>query len=134
MKLNTKVRYGLRAMIEIAAHPKGILQKEISVNQSISTKYLDQIIAGLKASGLIFRISGKNGGYKLSKDKKEITVYDIYKAFEYDLNINDCITNSVKCLLTDNCKTKTYWCDLNSVIAKHMKNETLEALLNRNNN
>jgi len=84
MKLNTKVRYGLRAMIEIAAHPNGILQKEISVNQSISTKYLDQIIASLKAAGLVIRVSGKSSGYKLTRNQEEISVYDIYKAFEYE--------------------------------------------------
>ena len=132
MKLNTKIRYGLRAMIEISTHPKGILQKEISVNQSISTKYLDQIIAGLKAAGLIFRVSGKNSGYKLSKNKNEITVYDIYKAFEYELDINDCTVNSIDCPLKEKCKTRTYWCELNSVMAEHMKSKTLEDMLNTN--
>lgn len=116
-------------MIEIALHPEGILQKDISVNQSISTKYLDQIIASLKASGLIIRVSGKRSGYKLTRNAKEISVYDVYKAFEFELDINDCSINSQTCILFEQCNTRSYWCDLNSVIADHMKNKTLADLI-----
>jgi len=129
MRLNTKVRYGLRAMIEIALHSDGILQKEISVNQSISTKYLDQIIASLKAAGLVIRVSGKKSGYRLTRKQEDISVYDIYKAFEYEQDINDCTINSQECLLIEQCKTRSYWCDLNSVITNHMKSKTLADLL-----
>ncbi len=54
MKINTKVKYGMRTMVELALEKnrEGIFQKEISKNQDISIKYLDQIIASLKASGL----------------------------------------------------------------------------------
>jgi len=53
MKINTKVKYGMRTMVELALEKnrEGIFQKEISKNQDISIKYLDQIIASLKASG-----------------------------------------------------------------------------------
>lgn len=61
MKLNTKVRYGLRTMLEIALQEdnKGVFQKDIAKNQQISEKYLDLIIASLKANGLIANTSGK---------------------------------------------------------------------------
>jgi DNA-binding IscR family transcriptional regulator len=55
MKINTKIRYGLRTMLEIAKAPdnEGILQKDIAKNQNISLKYLDSIISSLKLKGLI---------------------------------------------------------------------------------
>ncbi len=129
MRLNTKVRYGLRAILEIASNEEGTLQKDISTSQEISSKYLDQIIASLKASGLIIRIHGKNGGYKITRDPKEITVYDVYKAFEYELNIEECQANGEDCIRTHGCRTRTYWCDLNKMIVHNMENETLADLL-----
>ncbi len=131
MKLNTKVRYGLRAMLEIAMNPEGILQKNISINQSISLKYLDQIIYSLKTAGLIARSSGKNKGYKLIKPADKISIYDIYKAFEHKLNINNCETNLVGCLMAADCNSKNYWCSLNDFITMHMESKTLADILER---
>jgi len=80
MKINTKIRYGLRTMIEIALNENqsGVLQKDIAKNQQLSEKYLDQIIASLKVSGLIVNAGGKKSGYILNKPLSEIKIYDIY--------------------------------------------------------
>ena len=67
MKLNTKVRYGLRAILEIAAETEPMLQKNISDAQHIPLKYLDTIITGLRAKGLIRNFKGKKSGYILTK-------------------------------------------------------------------
>ena len=112
MKFNTKTRYGLRTMIEIAMHrgEGGILQKEISERQEISFKYLDAIIASLKASGLIVNAAGRMSGYILSRNPEDISVYDIYKAFEKELLVADCLAeeSSVKqdffCSAKESCK------------------------------
>ena len=116
-------------MTEIARNPEGILQKDVSVNQSISTKYLDQIIASLKASGLVKRVAGKRSGYILTKAPEEISVYDIYKAFEHELNVGDCPTKTSECVLIGQCEIQNYWCDLNTSITNHMKDKTLETIL-----
>lgn len=83
LKVNTKTRYGIRAMVEIAKKQseEGIYQKEISENQDISNKYLDHIIHGLKVARLI-RENGKKGGYVLTQKPSEITVYDINNVFD----------------------------------------------------
>ncbi|HRS19749.1 MAG TPA: Rrf2 family transcriptional regulator, partial [Bacteroidales bacterium] len=72
MKLNTKTRYGLRAIIEIAMNSSehGVLQKDIAKTQNISNKYLDQIIAELKSADLIVNTGGKKSGYRLNGDPK----------------------------------------------------------------
>ena len=62
MKFNSKTRYGLRTMLELSLRENmggGILQREIAENQDVSVKYLDQIIASLKAAGLIVNAGGK---------------------------------------------------------------------------
>lgn len=116
-------------MLEIANSPEGILQKDISIRQSISEKYLDQIVAGLKAAGLIVRGAKRGSGYQLLKKKEDITVYDIYKAFEFELNISGCVPKEADCPLMNNCKTRSYWCELNKVVKDHMKAKTLADII-----
>ena len=79
MKINTKVRYGLRAMIDIAEHQEkgSTLQKVIAERQEIPIKFLDIIITGLKNNGLILSKAGKGTGYRLTRNPDQISVYDI---------------------------------------------------------
>ncbi|NLB92194.1 MAG: Rrf2 family transcriptional regulator, partial [Bacteroidales bacterium] len=69
MKFNTRTRYGIRAMLEIASHPaeQGVFQKDIAENQEISIKYLDHIIRDLKVAGLLVNAKGKKSGYVLTR-------------------------------------------------------------------
>ncbi|MDD2280898.1 MAG: Rrf2 family transcriptional regulator, partial [Bacteroidales bacterium] len=104
MKINTKIRYGLRAVIEIACSndPGGVLQKDIAINQEISLKYLDSIISSLKVKGIITHAKGKGSGFKLTRKPEEITVYDVYTAFE-PIVIVDCINDMGFCDRSRNC-------------------------------
>ncbi len=130
MKFNTKTRYGLRTMIELAIHGngKGVLQKEISERQEISFKYLDQIIASLKASGLIAKAEGRMSGYTITKDPARISVYDIYQAFEHELLIIDCLAGAGICRRDRLCAAREFWKDLNNLIVEYMKSTNLTKL------
>ena len=130
MKLNTKTRYGIRAMIELAMDwkGKGIFQKEISERQQISYKYLDHIISALKTKGLIANVDGKKSGYRLSKQPEEITIYDIYKAFEPALQIVDCINNEGECAKQKKCAASDLWCGLNKQIIDYLDAINLKEL------
>ncbi|HBX50917.1 MAG: hypothetical protein A2275_11025 [Bacteroidetes bacterium RIFOXYA12_FULL_35_11] len=131
MKLNTKVRYGLRAMIEIGLkkNKTGVLQKIISENQEISEKYLDHIISDLKKEGLIINAGGKKSGYILNKLKSKITVYDIYKAFESDISIIQCICSPKVCKRSKKCTARDFWSGLNDEISAYMKGISLADLV-----
>lgn len=111
MKFNTKTRYGVRTMIEIALNDAsvGVFQKDISKNQEISVRYLDHIIASLKAAGLITTVKGKKSGYILTRDASEISLYDIHNAFEAGINIVDCLAVSKQCERELSCASKHYW-------------------------
>jgi len=130
MKIHTKVRYGLRAMLEIAGsdNPNGVLQKDIAKNQNISLSYLDHIISALKAKGLVTNVNGKHSGYKLLKKQDEITMKDIYTAFE-PITILDCLNNESFCEKTCNCLARDYWDELKQQIEETLTKKTLGQLL-----
>lgn len=131
MKVNTKVRYGLRALIELGLHKneEGMYQKEIAKNQQLSEKYLDPIIASLKTAGLVVNAGGKKSGYILAKPKNEITIYDIYRAFEPELSIIHCSNKPVTCFISRICVANEYWLGLNNTITKHMQKTNLETII-----
>ncbi len=141
MKLNTKTRYGIRAMIEMAMSENGtgIFQKEIAKRQNISYKYLDHIIAALKTKGLITNVEGKKSGYHLALKAENITVYDIYQAFEPSLQIIDCINDQTVCKNDSHCVAQELWGGLNKKIVAYLEGITLKELadkqiaINKNN-
>jgi len=131
MKFNTKTRYGVRVVFELALNVDregGTLQKEIAESQNVSIKYLDQIISSLKKAGLIVNVGGKKSGYVLARPANEITVYDVYSAFEDNLAIIDCLLADGECPKKDMCVMKEYWCELNETISNNMKSMNVELM------
>lgn len=130
MKINTKIRYGLRTMIAIACceAPRGLLQKEISEKQNISNKYLDAIIAGLKTKGLVTTYRGKGSGYKLARPADQISMYDIYTAFE-PIVVVECLDNPEFCALECCCSANKYWTEMKLEFARMLKSKSLRAIV-----
>ena len=133
MKMTTKVRYGLRAMIEISTRDNsiGVLQKDISKVQDIPLKYLDSIITGLRNAGLIVNFAGKRSGYILSRSPNEISVYEIYRAFEPELTLVNCTCPGNECKRINICPAKDYWAELNLVIKDQMTSTNLEQIIKK---
>jgi Rrf2 family protein len=131
LKIGTRTRYGLRALLEIAktGYTGGVLQKDISIQQSLSNKYLDHIIHGLKASGLIVNVKGKKSGYRLNRKAEEITLLDIHNALEPEIFIVECLAPECNCNRTDHCPAYEVWGDLNTIIVEYLKNITLADVL-----
>jgi Rrf2 family protein len=131
MKFNTKTRYGVRVVFELALNVNkegGTLQKEIAESQELSIKYLDHIISALKKAGLISNVGGKKSGYVLARPANEITVYDVYSAFEDNLAIIDCLLTEGECPRKGMCVMKDYWCDLNETIRNSMMSMNVELM------
>ena len=84
MKLSTKGRYGLRALIDLALYSENetVSIASISARQNISESYLEQLIAKLRKAGLVTSVRGAGGGYKLALPASEISVGDILRALE----------------------------------------------------
>ena len=118
-------------MIEINKHKSssGILQKDISKIQEIPLKYLDSIITGLRNACLIVNYSGKSSGYILARPAEEISVYDIYRAFEPELALVNCLNAANDCNLSKTCTARDYWSDLNCQIKNNMESKTLNQFI-----
>lgn len=110
MKLSTKGRYGVKAMVDLAINygKSPISIKSISSRQNISEYYLEQLFSVLRKSELITSIRGSNGGYILAKAPKDITVYQILEVLEGPIEISNCL-ESDGCNNIDCCATRTVW-------------------------
>ncbi len=108
---------------------KDIFQKDISLNQEISYKYLDQIITGLKSAGLVANVSGKKSGYRLTREPERITAYDIHSAFNSRLSVVDCLLPQSTCSREGKCAVRNLWQGLNMVITDYLKSITINDLV-----
>ncbi|HIZ81637.1 MAG TPA: Rrf2 family transcriptional regulator [Candidatus Mediterraneibacter pullistercoris] len=133
MKLSTKGRYGLRALIDLAQYsgdaPVSITS--ISARQDISERYLEQLMSMLKKAGLVSSVRGAGGGYVLAKDIKEISVGDVLRALEGSLEPVDCagLDPGGGCQVSDNCVTKYVWQRINESINKTVDEIGLDQLV-----
>ena len=89
MKITSKGRYGLKAMMELYRSDGRLKNREIAEKHKIPVKYLEQIISTLKKNNLVISSRGSEGGYRLSKAGGDITIHEILEALEGDLSIVD---------------------------------------------
>ena len=120
MKLSTKGRYGLRALIDLALYSENetVSIASISARQNISESYLEQLIAKLRKAGLVTSVRGAGGGYKLAKPASEISVGDILRALEGSLDAVKCpgLEEENSCDGSEFCVTKYVWQKINDSI------------------
>ena len=134
MKLSTKGRYGLKAIIDLAANSKegNVVLKSIAERQGISESYLEQLFAALKKAKLIKSVRGSQGGYSLAHDPENITVGDILRALEGSLAPTDCVTDNCEarhCGYQDLCVSRSVWEKIRDGINNIVDNITLEELV-----
>lgn len=112
MKISTKGRYAVRLMYDLAMHHTGdwIALKDISRRQEISVKYLEQIVRQLSIRGYLKSLRGPKGGYQLSRDPKDYTIYEILKITEGSLQPVACLDDKVnQCERYHECPTIEIW-------------------------
>lgn len=131
MNINTKIRYGLRSMIEIgsADDNMGVLQKDIAEKQDISLKYLDSIISALKRAKLIENKYGRGSGYVLTRDASRITMLDIYTAFD-PIKVVECVCDSSFCDKSQNgCRANSYWTEFRYEVMNILRKKNLAQII-----
>jgi Rrf2 family cysteine metabolism transcriptional repressor len=133
MRLSTKGRYGLRAILNIAQEQEfgPVAIHTIAERQNISGKYLEQLIAPLKKAGLIKSIRGAQGGYILGRSAAEITVGDVIRVLEGPIAPVDCVSevNPDDCNRAEYCVTKQVWSRLRDSISEVLDAYTIEDLV-----
>ena len=134
MKLTTKSRYAVTAMLDIAYHDKGnpISLPEIADRQNISLSYLEQLFSRLKKSGLVESIKGPGGGYMLSKGADDIVISEVIQAVDEDLETTACNGKS-NCHNNHQCISHNLWQDLGTEIKNFLSDITLQQVISKNN-
>jgi Rrf2 family protein len=128
MKINTKIRYGLRMMIAIAQANKLVNTTELGSRMHVSPKYLRKLAGPLEKAGLIKSIQGIYGGYELDKSPEEITICMILEAYHEQLSLTDCVLGK-KCELKDSCQAKQVWEMLEKTLQMHFLPISIQDIL-----
>ena len=131
MKFSTRGRYALRVMLDMAANNTGeyIPLKDISARQTISVKYLEQIMPLLTRAGFVTSSRGNNGGYRLTRKPEEYTVGEILRTAEGSLAPIACLDDDInQCPRSEDCATLAFWDGLWKVTNEYIDSYTLADL------
>lgn len=122
MKISTRTRYGLRAMIDIALYSDQgpVLLKDIAKRQDISMKYLDHIITILKSAGFVKNAAGGHGGYVLTKPAEKVNVGLVVESLEGSLAPLACAENSKGCKRSGHCVTRKLWVKMSQAMKESL--------------
>lgn len=135
MKISTKGRYGLRAMVDLAVYSKGghVALFNIAERQGVSTNYLEQVFSVLRKSKLVKSVKGAQGGYELSEDPAELKVGQILRVLEGPLTVidedseySDRNETSIR-----HCIKVNVWDKMNEALNELVDSMTLEDLADR---
>jgi Rrf2 family protein len=129
MRLSTKTRYGLRAMITIARNwERPVTSESVAAEESLSKKYLDGILSILRSAGLLKSFKGQGGGYVLARPPWEITARDVVMILEEGLTIVPCIDDPSACEKSNRCVTREMWRSLSAAMSDTLGKVTLAEL------
>lgn len=132
MRLTTKGRYAVTAMLDLALHgtDKPVSLADISGRQDISLSYLEQLFAKLRRNELVSSVRGPGGGYRLSRGGHEIYVAEIIDAVNETVDATGC-GGTADCQQGEVCLTHHLWCDLSKQIHSFLSGISLAHLVER---
>lgn len=129
MKLTTKGRYAVTAMMDLALHAKldRISLVDIAARQNISLAYLEQLFGSLRKAGLVQSVRGAKGGYMLARGDKEISLADILIAADEQINL--ACGGGSSCSDVDPCLTHNLWTNLSQEFFEFLNHKKLSDLV-----
>jgi Rrf2 family transcriptional regulator, iron-sulfur cluster assembly transcription factor len=129
MKLTTKGRFAVTAMLDLAIHSaRGqVTLAQIAERQNISQAYLEQLFGKLRRGGVVESVRGPGGGYKLSRPAHSLSVAEIITSVEEPIDSTQC-GGKVNCLGEKRCMTHQLWENLNSTVQNYLQSVTLADL------
>lgn len=133
MKISTKGIYALEIAVDLAMNSSDEQLesiRNIAKRRNLSDKYLERIIGMLRSANIVTSMRGAKGGYRLSRDPEQITVYDILTAVEGDLAPVECLVKSTDCGIDCNkCPTRGVWDKMWRLIKDSVKDTSLKELI-----
>ncbi len=130
MKLTTRGRFAVTAMLDLAMHAQAgpVTLATISNRQKISLSYLEQLFGKLRRNSLVESVRGPGGGYTLGRSPDQLTVADIIKAVEEPIDSRQCEGRD-NCLGDRRCMTHDLWENLNTTVVNYLAGVTLAQLV-----
>ncbi len=134
MRISTRGRYALRAMVDLAQHGSSgpVARQDIAERQEISADYLAQLFVPLQAAALVEGVKGPGGGYRLARDPAEILAGDVFRAVEGPVAVVHCTMpcpdEDPACTRVDRCVTHLLWNEVSDAVRKVLDSVTLQKL------
>ncbi len=132
MRLSTKGRYSVTAMLDLAIHDKAgpVTLADISQCQGISLSYLEQLFACLRKDGLVKGVRGPGGGYRLARPASEISIAEIISSVDENVDVTRC-KGEGNCQSGDKCLTHELWTKLSERLYNFLDGITLAQFVDR---
>ncbi len=133
MKLSTRGKYGLYAMVYLAQKAgDGPQSLKAIAELGLPDQYLEQLLGSLRRAGLVNTVRGAQGGYQLARPTDQITILHIIEAMEGPLNLSECTCGEeVACPRSEGCPSRGVWEYLTSSINGLLDSITLSDMLSR---
>lgn len=131
MKMSTRGRYGLRAMIELARHfgEPAVLMSDVARREDLSRKYLHALLTSLRSAGLVRSVRGAGGGFVLTRHPAEIRLNEVVHALEGPLSLVPCVADQRRCRKAGKCTARRVWQQLSAALESMLSSVTLQDLL-----
>ena len=131
MKLSTRPRYGMRALLDIATNSQSepIRLKEIARRQDVSLSYLEHIVGPLISGGILRSTRGPGGGVSLLRRPEDIPLADVMQLLEGPMTTVDCVLHPGLCARSERCATRTLWTELAKAMQGVLDRRTLADLM-----
>ncbi len=132
MKLTTKGRYAVTAMLDLALHYENgpITLADIAQRQGISLSYLEQLFSRLRRKTLVTSVRGPGGGYRLGRDANEIYIGEVIQAVDENMDTTRC-GGAHNCQENERCLTHDLWQDLSGQIYTYLNKISLQDMMDR---
>ena len=130
MRLSTKGRYGLRALVDLAAHEGGeaVSLARTAQRQKLSLNYLEQVFGMLRRAGIVAGVKGFNGGFRLTRDMDEITVKEVLEALEGEFSIAEDAGEDTQGPVR-NALRELLWDEIDRRVDQFLQEKTLSSLV-----
>jgi len=130
MRLTTKARYAVTAMLDIAMYGQtgAVRVSDVSKRQGISRSYLERLLGRLHQCGLVESTHGPGGGYQLAKDMEQISIANIVDAVEESVDATQC-HGTRDCRDGEQCMTHELWENLNHHIRRYLSSVSLATVI-----
>jgi len=133
MKLSTRGRYGLRALLDLAVHQgEGlVLLRDVARRQEVSLPYLEHLITPLVAAGLVKSTRGARGGVLLLRSPAEVKLSEVVQLLEGSIAPVDCVNDPKVCNRSASCVTRDIWIQMKEAMTQVLDSTTLQDLVER---